>query len=85
MDELIDFRFQGGSHELLSVTSYGARWVSRIDKKSFKFNKELVKDAPKYLMSNCYFTFGEKIFHQVIGIPMGSDPAPFIANLLLYY
>lgn len=48
MDELIDFRFQGGSHELLSVTSYGARWVSRIDKKSFKFNKELVKDAPKY-------------------------------------
>ena len=85
MDELIDFRFQGGSHECLSVTSSGARWVSRINKKSFKFNKELSKDALKYLMSNCYFTFGEKIFHQAIGIPMGSDPAPYIVNIFLYY
>ena len=26
-----------------------------------------------------------KVFRQVIGIPMGSDPAPFLANLFLYY
>ena len=32
-------------------------------------------------MGNCYFTFGDK----VIGIPMGSDHAPFMSNLLLYY
>ena len=36
-------------------------------------------------LSNCYFTVGLKIFCQVIGIPMGSDPAPFFANLFLYY
>ena len=28
---------------------------------------------------------GHKIFCQIIGIPMGSDPAPFFANLFLYY
>ena len=39
----------------------------------------------EYLIDNCYFTFGDKIFKQVIGIPMGSDPAPFKANLFLYY
>ena len=26
-----------------------------------------------------------KIFCQIIGIPMGSDPAPFFANLFLYF
>ena len=31
-----------------------------------------------------FFQVGTKIFRQVIGIPMGSDPAPFIANLFLY-
>ena len=36
-------------------------------------------------MSNCYFTFGDEVFQQIIGIPMGSDPAPFFANLFLYY
>ena len=29
-------------------------------------------------------TFTNEIFRQMIGIPMGSDPAPFIANLFLY-
>ena len=28
----------------------------------------------------CYFTYGKKIFRQVVGIPMGSDPSPFMAN-----
>ena len=36
-------------------------------------------------MDHCYFTFGDKIFRQVVGIPMGSDPAPFMANLFLYH
>ena len=38
-----------------------------------------------YLLDNCYFTVGKQIFKQIIGIPMGSDPAPFMANLFLYY
>lgn len=36
-------------------------------------------------MNNCYFKFGNKVLRQIISIPMGSDPAPFIANLFLYY
>ena len=44
-----------------------------------------MKDAVSYLRSSCYFTVGPKIFCQIIGIFMGSDPAPFFANLFLYY
>ena len=36
-------------------------------------------------MSSCFFTLGNLLFKQVIGIPMGSDPAPFMANLFLYF
>ena len=36
-------------------------------------------------MDNVFFTFGEKVFRQIVGIPIGSDPAPFMANLFLYH
>ena len=32
-----------------------------------------------------FFRVGDAIFRQKIGIPMGSDPAPFFANLFLFY
>ena len=44
-----------------------------------------IKDAVAYLLLNCHFTVGPKIFCQIIGIPMGSDPAPFLTNLLIYF
>ena len=34
-----------------------------------------------FLIKNCYFTIGDMVFKQDIGIPMGIDPAPFWSNL----
>ena len=36
-------------------------------------------------MNNSYFQVGSKIFYHVIGNPMGLDPAPFFANLFLFF
>ena len=38
-----------------------------------------------HLITECNFQFGNQVFLQKIGIPMGIDPAPFWANLYLYY
>ena len=40
--------------------------------------------AVKYLLDKCFFKVGSQIFWQVIRIAMGSDPAPFYANLFLF-
>ena len=37
------------------------------------------------MLSNCYFTVGDYLVQQVIGIPMGWDPAPYVANIFLFY
>ena len=39
----------------------------------------------KFLLENCYILVGDKVFRQEIGIPMGTDCSPYIANLFLYY
>ena len=38
-----------------------------------------------FLINNSYFYVGKQVFRQKIGIPMGLDPAPFLANLFLAY
>ena len=38
-----------------------------------------------YLLDNYSLTLGSTCFGKVIEMPMGSDPAPFMANLVLYY
>jgi hypothetical protein len=45
--------------------------------------KELL-DMVTYLIDNIFVKCGTKVFRQIIGIPMGTDCAPFLANLFLY-
>ena len=39
----------------------------------------------KWLISNIYAVYGDSFFTKVIGIPMGTDCAPFLANQLYSY
>ena len=84
LNELVDFCFKGGGKEFIQVKQFGAVWTDDNNQANI-FSKSSLKNSIKYLLDNCYFKFGNKIFKQVIGIPMGSDPAPFMANLFLYY
>ena len=38
----------------------------------------------KFLIYNIFVQFGERLFHQMIGIPMGTHCAPLLADLFLY-
>ena len=84
LDHTIDFAFKGKQFQNISVNDSGQpRWCKK--SKGFLFTKELLKTAVRYLIGNSFFTVGDFIFRQIIGIPMGSDPAPFFANLFLHY
>jgi len=81
---IIDFVYQVGnkSHIVLSTEGH-AFWGQKRSGK-ITFSKASLKRATNYLISNCYFTVGNVIMRQAIGIPMGIDPAPFWANIFLY-
>ena len=38
----------------------------------------------EFLVDNIYVRFGGQLFRQMIGIPMGTDCAPLLADLFLY-
>ena len=39
----------------------------------------------EYLVDNIFVQVGNKVFRQCVGIPMGTDCAPLLANLYLFY
>ena len=43
-----------------------------------------VCDALSYLLDNIYIRFGTKLYRQIVGIPMGTNCAPLVADLFLY-
>ena len=86
LTKIIDFAFRGGTRNKISVHRSGtASWVEDDTQASVVYTKESIREAVKYLLDECYFKLGDKLFRQKIGIPMGSDPAPAFANLFLFH
>ena len=43
-----------------------------------------VCEALAFLLDNIYIRFGSKLYRQIIGIPMGTNCAPLVADLFLF-
>lgn len=86
LDEIIEFCFRGCTKDSIEVNKFGgAHWTTSISKKTNIFTKTFLTKAVHFLVNNCYFTIGKILLKQVIGLPMGGDPAPFWANLFLFH
>ena len=40
--------------------------------------------ALSFLLDNIYIRFGTKLYRQIVGIPMGTNCAPLVADLFLF-
>ena len=61
--------------------------LSSLLKTQNDINFGLVKTCvkPKYtFLDNIYIIFGTKLYRQIVGIPMGTNCAPLVADLFLF-
>ena len=58
------------------TSSYQSRYILKLCQN--------VCDALSYLLDNIYIRFGTKLYRQIVGIPMGTNCAPLVADLFLY-
>ena len=73
----------GYKRRFIKITNFRAFWsTSKLDK--LTVSEEELTSMIDFLINNSYFILGDKIYRQKIGIPMGTDCAPFIANLFLF-
>ena len=89
LNEVVDFAFSGGNkkkdgnRKYLTVRGSSTFWTKTKHGKD-SFSRAEIKLLTIHLIKETYFTIGNLLFKQIIGIPMGIDPAPFWANLHLY-
>ena len=82
--KVLDFVFKGGTRDYTVINKQGcASWSSKKRGHHFIFNKSSLKEAIKFPLQNFIFSVGNIIMIQLIGIPMGSHPAPFFVILFL--
>ena len=49
-----------------------------------KFSETDIFNMLEFLIDNIFAMFGGRVFQQTVGIPMGTNCAPLLANLFLY-
>ena len=56
---------------------------NKIHKGKTCYSEEQVISMLEFLIDNIFVSFGETLFQQVVGIPMGTNCAPLLADLFL--
>ena len=76
--------FKTSGKPFISIYAKVAKWTTTPKKSTNNMDCKKVIRVMNWLIDNIYVKFGDNVFRQVIGIPMGTDCAPFLANLFLY-
>ena len=68
----------------LACNDRNAFFTSEKPKKYLAWSCQNVCDALTFLLDNIFIRFGSKLYIQVVGIPMGTNCAPLVADLFLF-
>ena len=76
--------FQREGSPYLACYDQNAFFTSEKPKKYHAWSCQNVCDALTFLLDNIFFRYGTKLYRQVVGIPMGTNCAPLVADLFLF-
>ena len=82
--DLIERTFQREGSPYLACNERNAFFTSEKTKKCHAWSCQNVCDALTFLLDNIFIRFGTKLYRQVVGIPMGTNCAPLVADLFLF-
>ena len=82
--DLIENTFRREEALYLACNKEHAFFASEEHKKYDLWSCQKVTDALIYLLDNVYIRFGSKLYRQNVGIPMGTNCAPLVADLFLF-
>ena len=76
---------KGRSFKYIVLAYTSTYFTNKVPKGNTRYyTEEQVINMLEFLIDNIFVQFGGKIFQQTIGIPMGTNCAPLLADLFLY-
>ena len=71
-------------YKYLVLGREGPYFVKEHSDSKSKYTEEDIIKVLEFLVDNIFVVFAGKVFQQIIGIPMGTNCAPLLADLFLY-
>ena len=84
LTELIEQTFNREGSLYLACNDKNAFFTSEQPKRYKLWPCQKMCDALHYLLDNIFIRFGSKLYRQIVGIPMGTNCAPLVADLFLF-
>ena len=84
LTELIEQTFNREGSLYLACNDKNAFFTSEQPKRYKLLSCQKMCDALHYLLDNIFIRFGSKLYRQIVGIPMGTNCAPLVADLFLF-
>ena len=81
---LIEWTFKRKGSPYIACNERQASFTSGDTKRYKLWSCQNVCEALIYLLDNIYIRFGTKLYRQTVGIPMGTNCAPLVADLFLF-
>ena len=80
----VAFPFKREGSPYIACNERQAFFTSGDTKRCKLWSCQNVCQAIIYLLDNIYIRFGTKLYRQIVGIPMGTNCAPLVADLFLF-
>ena len=82
--DLIDRTFQREGSLYIACKDRNAFFTFDADRNYNLWSCQKVWEALTFLLDTIYIRFGSKSYRQIVGIPMGTNCAPLVADLFLF-
>ena len=82
--ELLEKTYAVRRKNFIATDNFRTFWTDEKKCNRYHFSCRDLCRAIDFLIDNIFVRFGGKIFRQVIGIPMGTNSAPLLADLFLH-
>ena len=84
LKKLIEWTFKREGSPYIACNERQAFFTSGDTKRYKLWSCQNVRDALVYLLDNIYIRFDIKLYRQIVGIPMGTNCAPLVADSFLF-
>ena len=71
-------------YKFLVLGRKGPYFVKEHSDSKHKYTEDDIINMLEFLVDNIFVVFGGKVFQQIVGIPMGTNCAPLLADIFLY-
>ena len=82
--DLIERTFQREGSLYIACNDSNAFFTSDAVRNYNLWSCQKVCEALSFLLDNIYIRFGSKLYRKIVGIPMGTNCAPLVADLFLF-